>query len=313
MEAVAGGHLPRAAAFINQIGSDMTDLLLEAVATAPKMLIADDDPAVVRILADQCTKIGFKVETVTNGMQALIKAHRSQPEILITDVNMPDVDGFSVGLRLLAPDRKALEVIVITGSKSQDTAARCDSVGAYFVRKGSNFWNDMYSVLAKLYPAFSERIKELEMQSSGGEVWARPRVLVVDDDPDIHTFLSSRLGKFGVDTLYAADSVQGFRLACKYQPSVILADYYIPNGDILYMLWRLRSTPLTENIPVFVMSGRKLDEPTQQVLKREVCGRPGVARIFQKSSDTDELFGALQRLCGFETKSGSLEMTTSIP
>jgi DNA-binding response OmpR family regulator len=33
---------------------------------ASKMLIADDDPAIVRLLADRCTKMGFQVETAAN-------------------------------------------------------------------------------------------------------------------------------------------------------------------------------------------------------------------------------------------------------
>jgi CheY-like chemotaxis protein len=89
-------------------------------------------------------------------------------------------------------------------------------------------------------------------------------------------------------------------MACRETPSVIISDYFLPNGGIPYLLSRLRTTPETENIPVFVLTGRELDEITQQSLMREDCGKPGVARIFKKSFDTDELFGALQKLCGFE-------------
>jgi hypothetical protein len=38
-------------------------------------------------------------------------------------------------------------------------------------------------------------------------------------------------------------------------------------------LYRLRSTPVTENIPVFVISGCRLSELTEQHLKRAICGR----------------------------------------
>ena len=62
----------------------------------PKMLIADDDPAVVRLLAKQCEKMGFAVETAANGMQLLIKARQMRPDILIVDVNMPELDGLEV-------------------------------------------------------------------------------------------------------------------------------------------------------------------------------------------------------------------------
>ncbi len=63
---------------------------------APKMLIADDDPAVVRLLANRCTKMGFDVETATNGIQALVQARRSPFDVVIIDVNMPHLDGLSI-------------------------------------------------------------------------------------------------------------------------------------------------------------------------------------------------------------------------
>ena len=50
--------------------------IFEAGDKTPRMLIADDDPAIVRLLADRCVKMGFKVETASNGLQLLIKARR---------------------------------------------------------------------------------------------------------------------------------------------------------------------------------------------------------------------------------------------
>jgi CheY-like chemotaxis protein len=131
------------------------------------------------------------------------------------------------------------------------------------------------------------------------DVPQRPRVLVVDDDPDIERFLASRLGKYGVDTLYVPDATQGYRIACKERPTVIISDNFMPDGDAQYLLYRLRSTAATENIPVFVIRGRRLGEPTKQSLKRAICGRPGALRVFAKSFDTHELFEALQKYCGF--------------
>src|SRR6202790_2798199 len=50
---------------------------------APTMLIADDDPCVVRALAKRCTRMGFAVETAANGLQALIKASQRRPDLLV--------------------------------------------------------------------------------------------------------------------------------------------------------------------------------------------------------------------------------------
>jgi CheY-like chemotaxis protein len=270
------------------------------LAMKPKMLIADDDPSVVRLLADRCARVGFEVETATNGVQALIKANRSRPDVVVIDVNMPEADGLTVCARLLDPSRRSMNVIVVTGSHDVDTVERCEGFGACYVRKGRGFWNGLGVALAGLFPSMAEQIKGLQQQPMGAVLRERPHVLVIDDDSMIMKFLSSRLEKCGVQLLFASDIAQGYRIACRELPSVIISDYFLPNGGIPYLLSRLRTTPATENIPVFVLTGRNLDEITQQSLMREVCGKPGVARIFVKTFDTDELFAALQKLCGFE-------------
>jgi CheY-like chemotaxis protein len=266
----------------------------------PKMLIADDDPSVVRLLAERCTRAGFQVETASNGLQALAKAIWSDPDIMVIDVNMPEADGLTVCARLLDPSKRSLNVVVVTGSREAATVERCEEFGACFVRKGPGFWNGLGIALTGLFPSMADRIKELHTQSEGAEIRERPHVLVIDDEFAIRKFLSSRLEKCGVELLFASDIAQGYRIACRQTPGVIISDYFLPNGGVPYLLSRLRTTPETENIPVLVLTGRELDEITQRSLMREVCGKPGVARVFIKSFDTDELFGALQKLCGFE-------------
>src|ERR1700690_1748900 len=274
--------------------------IFEMPAKAPKILIADDDPAIVQLLADRCMKLGFDVETANNGLQLLIKARRSQPDIMIVDVNMPEIDGFSVCLRLLNPGSKPVEVVVVTGSSDLEITERCESLGLFYGRKGPEFWKNIEAALTEIYPNMTDRIVEQEMQMTGAELHERPRVLVVDDEPAIHEFFASRLGKFGIDTLYAPVAVHGFRIACKEDPSVIITDNFMPNGHARYLLHRLRSTSATENIPVFVISGKPIDEVTEQTLRREIGGRPGAAHIFKKSFDTEALFSALKKFCAFE-------------
>jgi CheY-like chemotaxis protein len=124
----------------------------------PRMLIADDDLAIVRLLADHCARLGFDVETACNGIQAFLRTQRVKPDILVIDVNMPEVDGLSVCAHLLDLDRMPLNVIVITGSRDPDTRKRCEGLGAYYARKGPDFWSDLESALAEIYPPMAGRI-----------------------------------------------------------------------------------------------------------------------------------------------------------
>jgi CheY-like chemotaxis protein len=266
----------------------------------PRMLIADDDPSIVRLLADHCARMGFDVETASNGIGALLKASRFKPDILVIDVNMPEVDGLSVCAHLLDSDRPPVNVIVITGSRDPDTLERCEGLGAYYARKGPNFWHDLEAALAEIHPRMADRIRRSSARTPAPAVRRRPRVLLIDDDSDISRFLTSRLEKCGIDVQYACDAQQGYRMACKDEPAVIVTDYFMPNGDAQYLLTRLRTTAATANIPVIVLSGRQLDEVTVQSLRREICGHPGATQILRKSPDTHTLFDALKKFCGFE-------------
>lgn len=266
----------------------------------PKMLIADDDPAIVRVLADRCARAGFEVETAANGIQALVKANRSHPDILIIDVNMPEADGLTICARLLDPCKRPMDVIVMTGSSEKETPERCDSFGAFYVRKGSEFWDDLAGALTEAFPAMAPQIKKLKNDPNAAGARIRPRVLVIDDDPLIEKFLRSRLAKKGVDVICAASAPIGYRTACREEPTVIIADYSMPDGDAHYLLTKLRMTALTANIPVLVLTGLSLTETAAHNLTREVCGHPGAAAVFYKSLNTDELFAALHRFVGFE-------------
>src|SRR6202158_6485457 len=193
----------------------------------PRMLIADDDPSIVRLLVDHCTRMGFDVDTASNGVQALLKASRAKPDILVIDVNMPEVDGLSVCAHLLGPDRTPVNVIVITGSRDPDTLERCEGFGAYYARKGPNFWDVLEAALAEIHPRMAGRIRQSGAHALAPAVRRRPRVLLIDDDNDINRFLTSRLEKCGLDVTYACDAQEGFRRDCRDEPAVIKNDYFM--------------------------------------------------------------------------------------
>ncbi|RJP27702.1 MAG: DNA-binding response regulator [Actinobacteria bacterium] len=65
-----------------------------------KILIVDDDEAVVRILSINLAMEGFEVYTAFDGMSAVMSAHKILPDLIILDVRMPAGDGFSVVERL---------------------------------------------------------------------------------------------------------------------------------------------------------------------------------------------------------------------
>ena len=123
----------------------------------PTVLVADDDPSVLELVADYCARMGFDVDTASDGLQAFLKVRRGKPDILVIDVNMPELDGLSVCAHLLDADRAPANVIVITGSKNANTLQRCERVTAYHARKGPNFWIDLEAALTQIDPGLVRR------------------------------------------------------------------------------------------------------------------------------------------------------------
>jgi CheY-like chemotaxis protein len=134
--------------------------IFEPGETAPRMLIADDDPSIVKPLAVRCSQMGFEVETAFDGVQALQRIRRGGINTLIIDIQMPELDGLSLSAYLLEDCAMPLHVIVITGSRDAETVAICDSMGALYVRKGAGFWENLDSAFAEIYPANAGRIRQ---------------------------------------------------------------------------------------------------------------------------------------------------------
>src|SRR6185369_6995857 len=64
-------------------------------AMAPHVLVADDDAWILRMVATVLEKRGYSVETAVDGEEALARALVRTPDLLITDVMMPKIDGWS--------------------------------------------------------------------------------------------------------------------------------------------------------------------------------------------------------------------------
>jgi DNA-binding response OmpR family regulator len=70
------------------------------VTEPPAVLVVDDDPAIVSALERGLRLEGFAVQTAAGGMSALSKVEKSEPDVIVLDIGMPDIDGAAVTRRL---------------------------------------------------------------------------------------------------------------------------------------------------------------------------------------------------------------------
>jgi DNA-binding response OmpR family regulator len=87
----------------------------------------------------------------------------------------------------------------------------------------------------------------------------KPRILVVEDDPDLRTILSLQLRTEGFEVLMAEDGAAGFELAKFDRPDVIVLDLMMPVMDGFSVLKRLRSVDSLMGIPVLILTASEDD------------------------------------------------------
>ena len=98
---------------------------------SPHVLVADDDAWILRMVATVLEKRGYSVETAVDGEDALARALARAPDLLITDVMMPRLDGWSLVRRLRSHAELAMmPVIFLTALSSEDDRIRGFRLGA---------------------------------------------------------------------------------------------------------------------------------------------------------------------------------------
>jgi putative two-component system response regulator len=95
------------------------------------ILVVDDDPIIVGLLARMLARDGYDVQTARDGVEALDLVAAHQPDLVLLDVTMPRMDGFAVCRSLKENEQTALiPVTMLTGLDDQDHRRRGIEAGA---------------------------------------------------------------------------------------------------------------------------------------------------------------------------------------
>jgi len=86
------------------------------------------------------------------------------------------------------------------------------------------------------------------------------KILYVEDNDDNIYMLSNRLRRRGYEVVVARDGMQGVAMAKSEQPSLIIMDLVLPDIDGWEATRRIRSEPLTREIPVIALSASVTSE-----------------------------------------------------
>jgi two-component system, OmpR family, alkaline phosphatase synthesis response regulator PhoP len=122
------------------------------MAARRRVLLADDDPSLLRLISTTLGTDDFELLQATDGEQALEAARRHHPDLVLLDVNMPRLDGFEVCRQLKSdPETASIKVVMLTARGTDADRARGRELGAddYFAKPFSpiQLLNKVYQLL----------------------------------------------------------------------------------------------------------------------------------------------------------------------
>jgi two-component system alkaline phosphatase synthesis response regulator PhoP len=102
-----------------------------------RILVVDDEVAIVRMLKDRLESAGFEVLTAYDGAQAVEVARQERPDLIIMDVTMPRMDGLTAAKQLRSdPTTAHIPIVMLTarGQESDEQAGYAAGAVRYFTK-----------------------------------------------------------------------------------------------------------------------------------------------------------------------------------
>jgi len=120
--------------------------------TKPRILIVDDAVITRSLLKNILTSAGYDVSSATNGMEALELLGQEHFDIVLTDLEMPIMDGYELTKEIRSNDRlKTIPIIILSSHETQDEIKKGFSVGAdEYLQKGKFSQQTLIKVIEEL-------------------------------------------------------------------------------------------------------------------------------------------------------------------
>lgn len=96
-----------------------------------RILVIDDEPHLVEVLANRLQASHYEVMTAVTGREGLEKAQKEKPNLILLDILMPDIDGYQLLQSLKEKaETKGIPVVILTVKKWSEDIQRAMSAGA---------------------------------------------------------------------------------------------------------------------------------------------------------------------------------------
>ena len=215
------------------------------------ILAIDDHPEAIALLREILEDAGYQLLAATDGAQGLQMAREQMPLAITLDIMMPNKDGWQV-LHALKDDPQTRDIPVILVTVVDQKALGYRLGATDYLLKPLNA-DDLLTSLS--------RIKSREQ---------KPRLLVVDDDPNIQEMIAQLLEDSDYQIQAVADGAQAVAAVQAEPPDIILLDLLMPHLDGFGVIEALRQHPETRDIPIVILTAKSLSTEEEESLAQRI-------------------------------------------
>jgi len=274
----------------------VTTLPAPAYLAGRRALVVDDNATNGRILDEMLRRCGMRPTVVDGGIAALecLKQAQSPFAVILTDLNMPDMDGFTLVEQLRLPQGPAAQtkVIMLTSAGQPGEVARCQALGvaAYLTKPVSQA--ELFEAVARVLNisgAQPDSVAAVTPQL-GPNGKRKLRILLGEDNPVNQLVASRLLEKEGHHVTVAPDGREVLAALSRENFNVVLMDVQMPEMDGFEATTaiRTRERDTDSHVPIIAMTAHAMQGD------RERCIAAGMDSYISKPIKIGELIELLE-------------------
>ena len=232
-----------------------------------KVLVVDDDMIVIRELGVLLRSTGWRLFFAFDGQGGLKIAQEKRPDLIILDLKMPIMDGFTFLEHLVKdPEIADIPVIVLTSmdlNEAQIRELKGNIQGIIY--KGNIGREELINQIKKALDSMAS--PELVKEPPPARI--RPggrKILVAEDNPDNQYFIEEILKRHGFKIIRALNGREAIELASLERPDLILMDIQMPEISGLEAGQLIRRLPGLEDVPIIALTAKAMAGDREKIL-----------------------------------------------
>ncbi len=247
------------------------------------IVVIDDNPADSRLIHRLLrTRKNYRIFEANNPVEGLELIRQRMPDLVITDLRMPEMDGFTLLERLKQEPRTAhIPVIVVSGQElTPELRRQLQQKTVSVWLKGASSGKELVEQVLHTLSGGGEREEPAgaETKSTPEAIPAPPKepaaarrykIVLVDDNPVDARLIGRMLETIGdVQVTPVYSGLSAVEVIETTRPDLVVLDLVIPDKSGYDILSDLRQNPHLDKIPVVVITAKRLSDAEKQVLEQ---------------------------------------------